>query len=99
MPAGKGGKATLTPVDELPTITREAMATVSAPVIDEFMESGHKIVKVTREQNEKGEIVKAQSTKASLKRYVETRELPIKVFVREGDVYLQRQDLNGQSEG
>lgn len=92
MPVGKGGKATLTPVDELPTITRDAQATVSGPAIDEFIASGHKIVKLTREAGPDGETVKAQSTKASLKRYVETRELPVKVFVREGEVYLQRTD-------
>lgn len=78
--------AQLAQVEQLPTIEREGSARVAGPIVEDFVASGFSVAKVEREEGD----AKPQSMKAILQKYIETREVDASVFVRNGEVYLQR---------
>lgn len=63
---------------------------VAYPILKQFLESGDVLVRVDREDMRRS----LMSLSTGLSSYVKAHGLPVKVFQRQGELYLIRTDLN-----
>jgi hypothetical protein len=80
----------LVPVDpdEIPNLRESHRGRVSYPILKLFLESGQAMVKLDRT----GVQQSLQSLSSSINAYVRNHELPVKMFMRRGEIYLMRTD-------
>ena len=68
---------------------------ITKPIVDDFIKSGKDMVKVPFEESGSKSVM---SLYLSLKSHMKTREdVDIDVFMHQGDIYLRRNDLDGQT--
>lgn len=76
--------------EDVPNIREAHRGRVSYPILKSFMETNKVLVKLDRT----GVQQTLQSLTSSLGAYIRNHELPIKMFMRGGEIYLLRLDRN-----
>ncbi|MGW8181991.1 MAG: hypothetical protein ACWGQW_24955, partial [bacterium] len=67
---------------------------VSYPILKMFLESGEPLVKLDRTGMQQS----FQALYSSLRAYIVSHNLPVKLFSRQGELYLARTDIEGMEE-
>jgi len=80
--------------DELLNSVIRKRGAVTKPIIDEFLKSGEEILKIDYDETVSSSI---NSLYIGLKSYVKNNKVPVHVFMHEGEIYLKRTDLNGET--
>lgn len=78
------------PLDEIPNMKESHRGRVSYPILKSFLETGYVCASLDRTGMQQS----LQSLTSSLGAYIRNHELPIKMFMRKGEIYLMRLDLN-----
>ncbi|SRR6266496_684971 len=84
------------PVDpsEIPNFHQGRRGRVAYPIIKAFMESNAVVAKLDRSSLAEGTNRSLMSLTTGLSTYIKNHDLALKVFQREGEIYLARLDLN-----
>lgn len=77
---------------DIPNVRESHRGRVSYPIVKSFMETGKPIVMLDRTGMQQS----LQSLYSSLRVYIQSHELPIKLFSRSGQIYLMRTDLDDE---
>jgi len=82
----------LVPVDlkEVPNYFSAGRGHVAYPIIKQFMETNAHVCRLDRE----GVGRSASSISTNLKTYIKRYEMAVRIFTRDGDVYLARTDMD-----
>jgi hypothetical protein len=75
--------------DEMPGFGFSGRGSVSYPILSQFLETGMKVVMMDRE----GVTQSLQGLTSALTTYIKVHEIPVRVFVRKGQLYLARTDI------
>lgn len=75
---------------EIDNMRRGRRGRVSYPILKGFLETGYFLAKLDRT----GIQQTMQSLSSSLSAYIRSHELPIKMFQRQGELYMMRLDLD-----
>lgn len=78
------------PLDEIPEMKESHRGRVSYPILKSFLETGYVCAMLDRTGMQQS----MQALSSSLNAYIRNHELPIKMFMRKGEIYLLRLDLN-----
>jgi len=78
------------PLDEIPNMKEAHRGRVSYPILKSFLETGYVCAKLDRTGMQQS----LQSLTSSLTAYIRNHDLPLKMFMRKGEIYLMRLDLN-----
>lgn len=76
--------------EDVPNIRESHRGRVSYPILKSFMETGKTLVMLDRTGMQNS----LQSLTSCLTSYIRNHELPIKLFMRRGELYLCRMDLD-----
>jgi hypothetical protein len=76
--------------EDVPNVRESRRGRVSYPILKSFMETGKPLVQLDRTGMQQG----LQALTSSLGAYIRNHEMPIKLFQRNGQLYLLRLDLN-----
>lgn len=79
--------------DEVPNFRDSHRGRVSYPILKSFLETGKPLVQLDRTGMQQS----LQSLSSSLGAYIRSHNLPIKLFMRRGEVYLARTDINPET--
>lgn len=74
--------------DEIPNFRESHRGRVSYPILKSFLETGKVLVRLDRTGIQQS----LQSLNSSLGAYIRNHNLPIKLFTRQGEIYLARTD-------
>lgn len=78
--------------DEIPNVRYGRRGRISYPIVKGFLETGLPVAKLDRTKMN----YKIQNLQSTLNAYIRTHELPIKLVVRSGEIYLIRTDLDNE---
>lgn len=78
--------------DKIPNFRESHRGRVSYPILKSFLETGKTLVQLDRT----GVQQSLQSLNSSLNAYVRNHNLPIKLFTRQGELYLARTDSDDE---
>ena len=78
--------------DELETVSVKARARISKDLLQEFLDSGHSIGKLNRE----GITSSMASLQSSLRSYIASHQVPVRLIIRRSEVYFVRTDREGE---
>lgn len=76
--------------DQIPNFRESHRGRVSYPILKSFLETGKVLVQLDRTGIQQS----LQSLNSSLNAYIRNHNLPIKLFTRQGEIYLARTDTN-----
>lgn len=79
--------------EDIPNFRDSHRGRVSYPILKSFLETGKPLVQLDRTGMQQS----LQSLSSSLGAYIRSHNLPIKMFMRRGEVYLARTDINEET--
>lgn len=80
--------------EDIPNLMETRRGRVSYPILKGFLETKMFLAKIDRTGIQQS----MQNLTSSLNAYIRTHELPIKLFQRQGDIYLMRLDIDENGE-
>ncbi|MCK9570572.1 hypothetical protein M0R72_16610 [Candidatus Pacearchaeota archaeon] len=76
--------------DDIPNFREPRKGRVSYPILKAFLDSGMVLARMDREGIQRS----VTGLSAGLTAYIKSHDLPVKLFVRDGEIHLLRLDLN-----
>jgi hypothetical protein len=78
--------------DQIPNFRESHRGRVSYPILKSFLETGKTLVQLDRTGIQQS----LQSLNSSLNAYIRNHNLPVKLFTRQGEIYLARTDTDDE---
>lgn len=76
--------------EDIPNVRQSHRGRVSYPILKSFLETGYAITMLDRTGMQQS----LQALNSSLNAYIRSHELPVKLFMRKGQIYLARLDVD-----